>query len=63
MKESTWSQGAKPPKNVKILRKLAPKSESDNERRQMDSFGAKPPKIFHISGQFATRNESDNEGK
>ena len=63
MKESTCSQEAKPPKNVKISMKLAPSNESDNERKQMDSFGAKPPKIFDNSRQFASRNESDNEGK
>ena len=63
MKESTCSQGVKPPKNVKISMKLAPSNESDNERKQVDSFGAKPPKIFDISRQFASRSESENEGK
>jgi hypothetical protein len=63
MKESTRSQGVKPPKNVKTSKKLAPSNESDNERRRIDPFGAKPPKIFDMSRQFASMNESDNEGK
>ena len=43
--------------------KLAPSNESDNERKQMDSFGAKPPKIFDNSRQFASRSKSENERK
>ena len=46
-----------------MLRKSAPRNESDNKGRYIEYLGTKPPKVFEISSKFASNNESDNKRK